>query len=287
MRQRAWRFDVERVGLQRGRFSGTRLRPPFAYGVEPPPDRSPCGVSSVSSLVRVPSCRRTNRPDGTSGATVPVGTRRSGFSRTPEREPDGSSGCPRLACRATWRRTRPTCVRSTIAGRFFPRGYRAGGALDVGDFLMCRRERLASAGKTSRGSSRFDEDRCPALPGERSGRRRGRWSGRGGARDFASFEMQDRQHRAVRAGFRNAGIFHEPDSGPLSASPSPTTQATTSSPSGCVERRSGRVDERVPEFAILVDGARRLDTDAAGSPPGVENCRHSALTPSESDEMCG
>lgn len=30
-----------------------------------------------------------------------------------------------------------------------------------------------------------------------------------------------------RRGFKNAGSFHEPDNGPVSASPSPITQATT------------------------------------------------------------
>ena len=51
-------------------------------------------------------------------------------------------------------------------------------------------------------------------------------------------------------------------SGPVSASPSPTTQATIRS--GIVERRPIGVAEGVAELAALVDAARRLGRDVAG-----------------------
>ena len=50
-------------------------------------------------------------------------------------------------------------------------------------------------------------------------------------------------------------------SGPVSASPSPTTHAT--SEVGVVERGAERVRERVAELASLVDRARRLGRDVA------------------------
>jgi hypothetical protein len=66
-------------------------------------------------------------------------------------------------------------------------------------------------------------------------------------------------------GFRNLFACHDPASGPVSASPSPITQATSSS--GVVERGAIGVRQRVAELAALVDRAgglrRRVAGDAA------------------------
>ena len=47
--------------------------------------------------------------------------------------------------------------------------------------------------------------------------------------DLVPVEVQDRQHRAVARRVEEAMPFHEPSSGPVSASPSPTTHATSRS----------------------------------------------------------
>ena len=55
------------------------------------------------------------------------------------------------------------------------------------------------------------------------------------------------------AGLRNLFECQAVASGPVSASPSPTTQATMSS--GIVERRAERVAQRIAELAAFVDAS--------------------------------
>ena len=69
-----------------------------------------------------------------------------------------------------------------------------------------------------------------------------------------------------RAGSTNLLECQLAASGPVSASPSPTTQADEQV--GVVERRAVGVDERVAELAALVDRARRLGRDVARDAAG-------------------
>ena len=60
--------------------------------------------------------------------------------------------------------------------------------------------------------------------------------------------------------------FHEPSSGPVSASPSPTTAADDQI--GIVERGAERVREHVAELAAFVDRARRRRAHVARNAVG-------------------
>ena len=69
-----------------------------------------------------------------------------------------------------------------------------------------------------------------------------------------------------RAGLRNEMPFHEPSSGPVSASPSPTTASAMQV--GVVHHRAERVHEDVAELAALVDRAGRRHRDVARDAAG-------------------
>ena len=68
------------------------------------------------------------------------------------------------------------------------------------------------------------------------------------------------------AGFRNLLECQLVASGPVSASPSPTTHAHNQV--GIVERRAKSVHQRIAEFAAFVDRPRRLRRHVAGYPVG-------------------
>ena len=83
--------------------------------------------------------------------------------------------------------------------------------------------------------------------------------------DLVAVQVQDRQHGAVASRVRGTcSSASSPRAGPVSASPSPTTQHDEQV--GVVERRAEGVRERVAELAALVDRARRLGRDVARDP---------------------
>ena len=88
-----------------------------------------------------------------------------------------------------------------------------------------------------------------------------------------------------RAGLRKRTPFHDPSSGPVSASPSPTTQAT--SEVRVVERGTEGVDQRVPSSppSWIDPGVGTLTW--LGMPPGVENWRTSRVSPIDVRETWG
>ena len=83
------------------------------------------------------------------------------------------------------------------------------------------------------------------------------------------------------AGLRNLLECQEVASGPVSASPSPMTQATIEI--GIVEGRAIGVRQRIAEFAALMDRARRLRRgmarDAAGKAELPEQPMHAVARP--------
>ena len=70
---------------------------------------------------------------------------------------------------------------------------------------------------------------------------------------------------------------HAVASGPVSASPSPTTQATIEI--GIVEHRPERMAERIAELAALVDRARALRRGVAGNAAGKRELQEELLQP--------
>ena len=76
-----------------------------------------------------------------------------------------------------------------------------------------------------------------------------------------------------------------PDIGPVSASPSPMTQAATRS--GLSKTRPEGVDQGVAELAALVDGPGVGTLTWLGTPPGVENWWNSRWMPRASWVMWG
>lgn len=113
----------------------------------------------------------------------------------------------------------------------------------------------------------LDEHGIPALRAEEVGDRGvGTTSHDGGCGDLRVVQMQDRQHRAVAAGVEECRRRHDAASGPVSASPSPITQATMRS--GLSNAAPAAWIRGIAEFAAFVNAAGRLDTDVAGNPTG-------------------
>ena len=99
----------------------------------------------------------------------------------------------------------------------------------------------------------------------------------GRVRDLVAVEVEDRQHGAVRTRVEELVRVPARREGPVSASPSPTTQET--SRSGLSNAAPYACDERVAELAALVDRSWRLRRDVARDAAGNENWRKSPRRP--------
>ena len=84
--------------------------------------------------------------------------------------------------------------------------------------------------------------------------------------DLVAVEVQDRQHRAAGRRVEELVQCQAPAVGPVSASPSPTMQATIRSGLSSAAPNAG--GQRVAELAALVDRARHDRGDVAREAPG-------------------
>ena len=115
----------------------------------------------------------------------------------------------------------------------------------------------------SRSLRRSESEFFPRHPGQ----------DRSGSRSCIPVQVQDRASTAPsRAGFRNLLPCQPVASGPVSASPSPTTHAAPPGP-GCRRRPRKRGLRAVPKLATFVDATRASSACdvAEGIPPGKLN----------------
>ena len=263
-----------------GAAAPARSRPPLAYGVADirlsPSGREGPQLRHEPAVV----VEQLVGPVG-SAATPRASAGAPGCPRPRTAAPGGPGWCPRPARRRRRRGpVQPLGVRSTMAGhacRTCSDGRRRRAPLPGS--RGSGRGRATSAayrsGNTCAGSSPLDDDRVPALAaqvgldvlvgGAAEHRRPG---------DLVAVEVQDRQHRAVAAGVEEGwAASTSRESGPVSASPSPTTQATKRSgwskaaPAAC----ASAYPSSPPSW--MLPGVCTLTW--LGMPPGEENWRNS------------
>ena len=166
-----------------------------------------------------------------------------------------------------------------------PRARAPGSSRDVVERLVERRRERAGA-RRGGSSTRVDEQRPLAVAlEERDELALGDAREHRRVRDLVAVQVQDRKHGAVACGFRNLFECQLVASGPVSASPSPTTQAT--SRSGLSNAAPNACDERIAELAALVDRARRLGRDVARDPAGERELAEERAQPVLVRAMCG
>jgi hypothetical protein len=194
--------------------------------------RSPWG-QAASSGTRAPSSSNSSS-GGSCAARTRAGPGARGWCGLRPGAPGGSARCPRRAGRRRpWGPVQPFGVRSTIIGqrgRVTSPSIPGRGAGWPSISSSTSSSVAAMSWCISAGSSpRRPSDRVAVALKQRGELVVGDAGQHGRVGDLVAVQVQDRQHGAVGAGLRNLFECQLAASGPVSASPSPTTQQTSRS----------------------------------------------------------